>query len=763
MKPNWSTVAICRNEEKTIGRFINSLKEFLELGGDLVIVDTGSTDNTVAVAKAMGVDLHLAGNQFSRVITEQEAAEVNKEKVEEGEQPILLKCGETIFDFHAARNYAANFSKNNWVAMHDIDETYTVLNIDKINEIISDDSLNNLEYEFVFAHDGFGNPSIQFVQSKFYRKDRLEWQNIVHEVLQPVKNVVFHSNKPMNRYVLKDIIFLEHWQNFGTERGNYLRGLALDCWLNPDNDRNSHYLGRELFWTGRPKSAIKEFERHIAMNRWPAEKAQSYNFMGDCYEQIGKPLEAVVCWNKAFEIDGSRRESLMRLAWFYFRKEDWMKVIAYGVATLEIPWHGFYANNKAHYTNEPHELLYIAYWWAGQKEKSKEHLLKALDYAPYHKKYLDDTKFYFEYPDNKIDGWMWFCELQFLYEKAKKFDTIAEVGSWKGRSTHALLSGCKGKVTAVDHFLGSKGEEAAHSEAKGDVVFEQFDENTKQFFNLSVRRKDSLTAAKDFPDNSFDMIFIDGSHQYEEVKADIQAWKNKAKILLCGHDYTNWPDVKKAVDEELGNVMTCGSIWYQFRPLPLVDIIIPTLGRPAGLQRVLKSITQLNYPPDKIRVYVMNDEPRIGVPKRVKEGVEQSTGDYVCYASNDMEFTPDSLLLAVRDSVNQNKALVSFNAGPVYPDEGNICEHFIIRRNFIPQLENKEVFSTEFWHTGCDNWLWAQAKKLGQAFHSTDAIITHKHFTRGAVMDDIYKLGWSHVDEDRKLLKEKLVELEAHT
>src|SRR6267142_1639782 len=68
-------------------------------------------------------------------------------------------------------------------------------------------------------------------------------------------------------------IKLEHWQNQETNRSGYLTGLALDCFLNPDNDRNSHYFARDLMWSGRYRSAIREFDRHIAMNKWEAERA----------------------------------------------------------------------------------------------------------------------------------------------------------------------------------------------------------------------------------------------------------------------------------------------------------------------------------------------------------------------------------------------------------------------------------------------------------------------------------------------------------
>lgn len=153
-------------------------------------------------------------------------------------------------------------------------------------------------------------------------------------------------------------------------------------------------------------------------------------------------------------------------------------------------------------------------------------------------------------------------ELEWLYEIAKRMKSVVEIGSWKGRSTHALLSGCKGTVWAVDHFKGSKGEKQEHSEAQQHDIHRIFLDNVGHFKNLKVLKMESVKAVKQFQDKSVDMVFIDGEHTFEGVSKDIEMWLSKVKKLIAGHDYL-FPRIFMAVNEKLGEVDTVRTIWYK--------------------------------------------------------------------------------------------------------------------------------------------------------------------------------------------------------
>ena len=179
------------------------------------------------------------------------------------------------------------------------------------------------------------------------------------------------------------------------------------------------------------------------------------------------------------------------------------------------------------------------------------------------------------YKGNNIGGtyedgrpWTTDTELQWLYEQAKGMRSIVEIGSWLGRSTHALCTGCKeGIVYAVDHWQGNVGD-PCEAYAKINSVRHEFAENMRSFHNLIAICSSSKEAAQVHLEayEQFDMVFIDGTHTYEAVKEDIQLWLPKTKKLICGHDYDgHHSGLQKAVNEAFPDgVKTEGSIWYKW-------------------------------------------------------------------------------------------------------------------------------------------------------------------------------------------------------
>src|ERR1017187_2547387 len=123
-----------------------------------------------------------------------------------------------------------------------------------------------------------------------------------------------------------------------------------------------------------------------------------------------------------------------------------------------------------------------------------------------------------------IFGWMLDNELQWLAEQASTHRNILEVGSFMGRSTRALAENTLGTVTAVDTWAGSDEEQHRKLlEGHGpNWLYDEFRANMAGLTNVAMVRQPSLTAAANlYAGNAqFDMIFIDASHDRDNVRAD---------------------------------------------------------------------------------------------------------------------------------------------------------------------------------------------------------------------------------------------------
>ena len=87
-----------------------------------------------------------------------------------------------------------------------------------------------------------------------------------------------------------------------------------------------------------------------------------------------------------------------------------------------------------------------------------------------------------------------------------------------------------------------------------EKVYEQMYTNLKQHLNKIVFiTRSSKQAVKLFPDEFFDFVYIDGNHNYENVKEDIGLWLSKVKIggVLGGHDF----DLRNAVRQDVAEAV----------------------------------------------------------------------------------------------------------------------------------------------------------------------------------------------------------------
>lgn len=142
---------------------------------------------------------------------------------------------------------------------------------------------------------------------------------------------------------------------------------------------------------------------------------------------------------------------------------------------------------------------------------------------------------------------------------------VLEVGTWAGKSASRMLAAGISRIFCVDTWEGNKNDD-------GCKVYDGSQGSPWEVFKKNMAGKAvtgymnrSPGAARTFKDGEFDLIYIDAEHDYDSVKADIDAWLPKTKHVLAGHDY-GMPGVKQAVNElavKLGKEpVVIGNVWW---------------------------------------------------------------------------------------------------------------------------------------------------------------------------------------------------------
>ena len=152
------------------------------------------------------------------------------------------------------------------------------------------------------------------------------------------------------------------------------------------------------------------------------------------------------------------------------------------------------------------------------------------------------------FPDPQaIGGWLSVVEGEALAKYSQGKDCL-EIGSYKGKSANYIAPKAKSLI-CIDPF---RADDGGQTQFVDYTTLQEFLKNTNKFTNITPVIGKSEDVYKQFQDGQFDMMFIDGMHDYDSVMSDIEKYWPKLKIggHMCFHDYQkDWNGVIKAVDE----------------------------------------------------------------------------------------------------------------------------------------------------------------------------------------------------------------------
>ena len=170
----------------------------------------------------------------------------------------------------------------------------------------------------------------------------------------------------------------------------------------------------------------------------------------------------------------------------------------------------------------------------------------------------------------KIHGWFTFNQ---LYDNmVKKFDDaiFVEIGTWKGKSAVYMGEKIQAAQKNIKFYTIDTFDMTESNDHFGLIdVDDLYDEAAKNINPVNdfveIIKGNSHEIYDNFKDESIDFLFIDGSHQYEDVKKDLELWfpKMKPNGIISGHDYNHAP-IKKAIDDFFNSraMPYTGGCWY---------------------------------------------------------------------------------------------------------------------------------------------------------------------------------------------------------
>lgn len=178
---------------------------------------------------------------------------------------------------------------------------------------------------------------------------------------------------------------------------------------------------------------------------------------------------------------------------------------------------------------------------------------------------------------NSIEGLLVPGQERWLYDTARSLpprSVIVEIGSFKGRSTICLAYGCKGKkghVYAIDTFRGND------KDFFREYSIDEFTANINRMKLSDIVTHligESAEIAQTW-NKPINMLFIDGSHVYEDVLMDFNSffpWVVKGGMVAL-HDVGNgegFPGVYRVWHEtaasQLFNTGACSTLSFGFKP-----------------------------------------------------------------------------------------------------------------------------------------------------------------------------------------------------
>ena len=345
------TLSVClivKDEEAVLARCLGCVSKFAD---EIVIVDTGSLDGTVQIAKKFTDKVYF-----------------------------FKWCD----DFSAARNFAFDKATSELIMWLDADDFITDENCAKIKNLKNNFAgFDMAVLPYAAAFDG-DKPTFIYNRERIFRRDKgYRFSGEVHEAVTAHGKIyysdaaIYHKKVKQNE-PLRNLRILQKKLSSGNEL----------------NDREKFYYGRELLFNKMYREAIAVLEDFLSGSGWVVNKVEACLNLYQAYRAVGEENKAMNSLLKSFILLPPNSQICCILGEYFFNKGELKNsVYWYEEALKAESVEGSFVNTDF-CGFIPYMQLCVLYDRLGDRQKAYACNEKAGEIKPHNENYLYNVKYF---------------------------------------------------------------------------------------------------------------------------------------------------------------------------------------------------------------------------------------------------------------------------------------------------------------------------------------------------------------------------------
>lgn len=350
---NLSLCMIVKNEHDTLSRCLDSAKDIAD---EIIIVDTGSTDDTKNIA---------------------------------------LKYTDKVYDFTwchdfaKARNFSFSKATKDYIMWLDADDVILNEDIEKIKilkKILTPD-IDMVYFKYNLSTDDNNIPALSFYRERIVKRSKnYKWISPIHEVI------------PQSGKILREDIAITHKKIHpcSPERNLTIFEKMLEQ-NTPLDSRQTFYYARELMYAKRFEDSIKQYAKLLdSESGWSENKISACLDLHQIYLNLGNNNLALLYLFHSFKYAKPRAEACCKIGQYFIKQKNYnLAIYWFNVAlndNYDISTGGFYS--KDYYDFIPLIELCVCYYNLGNIKLAIEYNEKAGCIKPNNESYINNLAFF---------------------------------------------------------------------------------------------------------------------------------------------------------------------------------------------------------------------------------------------------------------------------------------------------------------------------------------------------------------------------------